>query len=261
MSNPFRARSRRRSLPNYLVFTLLLLTRLPQALAASPDSLFRDGVDFYHSGNYPKAVEAFSRAARLEPSSGTLQNLGLAEWQRGHAGEAILAWEQALWFNPFDRAAHSNLDYVRRLAQIETPDLTWYEAVSAALPMNWWVWIAAISFWVAIAAVLLPGIFRRRRTGFYQAIAAIGLMLFLLTIIAQLGVQTRSRIGFVLARDTLLRLTPTREAQPIARLQPGEPVRLKKNRGKYVLVRTNRAIGWVLKDEVGSLCQKPILHS
>jgi len=234
---------------------MVLLGMIPSTNAATPDSLFQEGIDLYHAGNYPSAVETFEKATRVETASGTLQNLGLAEWQRGRVGESVLAWEQTLWFDPFNKAAQGNLQYVRRLAQVETPDLTWYEAVSSALPMNWWTWVAALSFWIAIGAVVLPGIFRRPRTATSQAITAVCLMIFLLTIIAQVGVQTRSRIGFVLAKDALLRLTPTGEAQPIARLQPGEPVRMKKTRGEYVLIRTNRALGWVMRREIGSLCK------
>ena len=233
-----------------------LLLSLVRPARATPDVLFREGIEAYRAANYSQAAVQFGAATRLQPSSGALQNLGLAEWQRGHTGEAILAWEQARWLDPFNHAAEGNLKYVRRLAQLEAPDLAWYEAVSSALPMNWWVWIAAISFWIAIAAIMVPGIFRRRRTATYQAIAAVGLMIFLLTVIAQLGIQTRSRLGFVLEKDSVLRLTPTQEAQAIARLQPGEPVRLKKTRGQYMLVRSNRTVGWVKKGELGYLISK-----
>jgi tetratricopeptide (TPR) repeat protein len=235
-------------------FAITFLSLLGFAVpAASQEALFHEGVEAFRASNFPKASEAFARAARIVPASGTLQNLGLSEWQRGHTGEAILAWEQALWLDPFNRAAQENLKYARRLAQLETPELTWYEAVSSGLPVNWWAWIAAGSFWVAIAAVLLPGIFRRPRNALYQALAALGLMLFLLTFLAHFGVQTRSNIGFVLQKDTLLRLTPTQESQLIARLQPGEPLRVKTSRGKYVLVHTNRATGWIEKEQLGSL--------
>ena len=244
----------------FIALTLLCLSTFllgfghSQAQASAPELFFREGIEAYRASDYPKATESFTTAVRTKPSSGTLQNLGLSEWQRGHTGEAVLAWEQALWLDPFNRAAESNLRYVRRLAQLEAPDLTWYEAVSTGLPVNWWVWIACASFWVAIAAVLLPGIFRRPRTASYQALAALSLMLFLLTFLAQFGVQTRSNIGFVLQKDTLLRLTPTQESQLIARLQPGEPLRVKTLRGRYVLVHTNRATGWIEKEQLGSLC-------
>ena len=223
------------------------------AMASASEIAFREGADAYRNGGYSKAVDFFTKAAQARPSSGTLQNLGLSEWQRGHTGEAILAWEQAVWLDPFNRAAHANLKYARRLAQLEAPDLTWYEAVSSGLPVNWWAWLAAGSFWIAIAAILLPGVFRRPRTVGYQAVAALSLMLFLLTFLAHFGVHARSKVGFVLAKDTHLRLTPTHEAQVIARLQPGDPLRVKRSRGNYVLVHTGHATGWLQREQFGSL--------
>jgi tetratricopeptide (TPR) repeat protein len=237
-----------------LVVCLLFSGFVTAPAESSPETLFRGGVEAYHANDFAKSSDLFSQAAGGRPSSGTLQNLGLSEWQRGHIGEAILAWEQALWLDPFNRAAQNNLKYARRLAQIEAPDLTWYEAVSSGLPVNWWIWVAAASLWAAIAATLLPGVFRRPKSAFYQAVAALGLMLFLLTLMAHFGVQTRSHMGFVVQKDTLLRLTPTQESEMIARLQPGEPLRVKSSHGKYALVRTNRAVGWVEKSQLGSLC-------
>ena len=102
--------------------------------------------------------------------------------------------------------------------------------------------------------VLLPGILRRRKAIWHQAIAALALMVFLLSIPALFGVQTRARIGFVLQEDTPLRLTPTLEAQPMTRLAPGEPARWIRARGRYVLVRTSRTLGWVEQDQFGLTC-------
>ena len=104
---------------------------------------------------------------------------------------------------------------------------------------------------------MLPGILRRRKATWHQAIAALGLMVFLLSIPAQIGVQTRSRIGFVLQKDTPLRLTPTLEAQAVTRLAAGEPARWVRARGNYVLIRTGRALGWVEQDQLGLTCPRP----
>jgi hypothetical protein len=79
-------------------------------------------------------------------------------------------------------------------------------------------------------------------------------MVFLLSIPALFGVQTRARIGFVLQEDTPLRLTPTAEAQSITRLAPGEPARSVRARGRYLLIRTNRTIGWVEQAQFGLTC-------
>jgi len=225
--------------------------------AVSPDALFRDGAKAYRAGSYTYAAEAFRLSAAIEPASGTLQNLGNAAWQRRRTGAAILAWEQALWLDPFNRSARQNLRFARKSAQLEAPDLAWYEVVSTWLPVNWWAWIAGVSFWLAISMTTLPGFLRRRKATWHQAVAAVGLMVFLLSVPAMVGVQTRARIGFVQEDDTPLRFTPTREAQAITRLPAGEPARRIRTRGDYLLIRTSRTLGWVKRAQLGFTCPKP----
>jgi tetratricopeptide (TPR) repeat protein len=223
------------------------------SMASTPGVLFRTGTEAFRAGDYATAASAFRQAAFLAPASGTLQNLGNAEWERGHAGAAILAWEQALWVNPLNEAARGNLRFARKTAQLETPELTWYEMVSTWLPLNWWSWIAGVSLWVVIGAGLLPGIFHVRKAAWQQAVAAVGLAVFLLSLPAHLGIHTRARLGFALQKDVPMRLTPTDDAQFITRLSSGEPGRVGRVRGRYLLIRTNRAQGWVDKEQFGLL--------
>jgi tetratricopeptide (TPR) repeat protein len=225
--------------------------------AVSPADVFRDGAAAYRTSDYAAAIKAFRQSANLQPASGTLQDLGLAEWHRGHAGAAILSWEQSLWLEPFNAAARGNLGYARKVAQLESPELAWYEVVSTWLPANWWAWIAGISFWTAIALVMLPAIFRQPKAAWHQAVAALGLTIFLLSIPAHIGVHTRSHIGFVQQKDTPLRLTPTQEAQSVTRLAAGEPARLERQRGNYLLIRTNRSAGWVERRQFALICRRP----
>jgi hypothetical protein len=239
-------------------FGLLLVPLLSlAALGSSPDTLFQAGVAAYRAADYAPAAEAFRQSTRLQPASGALQNLGNAEWQRQRTGAAILAWEQALWLDPFNGAARQNLRFARKTAQLEAPELTWYEVISTWLPVSWWGWIAGASLWLAVGMVLLPGILRRRKATWHQAIAAFGLMVFLLSMPAHVGVHTRARVGFVLQPDTPLRLTPTFEAQAITRLAAGEPARWIRTRGDDFLIRTGRALGWVEARQFGLTCPDP----
>ncbi len=229
----------------------------PSRVSALPaEGLFRAGVTAYRAGDYTLAGEAFRKSSTLQPASGTLQNLGNAEWQQRHAGTAILAWEQALWLDPFNHSARQNLRFARKSAQLEAPDLAWYEVISTWLPVNWWAWIAGVSLWLAVGMGMLPGILRRRKATWQQAIAAVGLMVFLLSVPAHFGVETRSRIGFVLQKDTPLRLTPTHEAQAVTHLAAGEPARQIRARGNYVLIRTSHALGWVEQAQFGLTCPR-----
>ena len=234
----------------FLLAPLLALT----AFASTPDALFHTGVAAYRAADYATAAAAFRQSITLQPASGALQALGNAEWQQRRNGDAILAWEQALWLDPFNDSARQNLRFARKTAQLEAPEPAWYEVISTWLPVAWWAWIAGGSLWLAVGMVLLPGILRQRKATWHQAVAALALMVFLLSIPALFGVQTRARIGFVLERDTPLRLTPTLEAQAITRLAPGEPARRVRSHGRYILIRTGRTVGWVEQDQFGLTC-------
>jgi tetratricopeptide (TPR) repeat protein len=233
---------------------LLGLGMMARGAGASVEALFREGTGAYRAGDYSRAARAFSQAARRQPAAGTLQNLGNAEWQGGQTGRAIVAWEQALWLDPFNRAARNNLRFARKAAQVEAPELSWDEVVSTWLPIDWWAWMTSASLWLAVGMVLLPGILRRRKAAWHQAVAALGIMVFLLSVPAHFGVHTRGRIGFVVQKDALLRLTPTQEAQGIARLGAGEPARWVRARGPYLLIRTGRALGWIERGQFGLVC-------
>ena len=236
-----------------MLSTLMLLV-CDVAVAAPPDAPFREGATAYNAGDYAKAAGSFRQSAALHPASGTLLNLGLAEWQISKVGPAIVAWEQALWLDPFNQPVRMNLRFARRAAQVEAPELSWPEVISTWLPVNWWAWIAGASLWLAVGMMIVPGVLRQRREAWHQALAALGIMLFLLSIPAHLGVHTRARIGFVLRKETPLRLTPTAEAQAIAQLAAAEPVRFVRARGNYFLVRTSRATGWIQRDQFSLIC-------
>jgi tetratricopeptide (TPR) repeat protein len=239
------------------VFYFLSSVFCSSAPPNTPEALFRLGTSAYGSSDYAQAASAFREAAAMSPAAGTLQNLGNAEWQRGQVGAAIQAWEQALWLDPFSRPARADLRFARKAAQLEVPELTWCEVVSTWLPMNWWAWIAGLSLWLAVGMGMLPGILRVRKASWHQAVAALGLAVFLLCVPAHLGIETRCRLGFVLGQDTPLRLTPTREAQSLTRLPAGEPARVERVHGHFLLIRTNRALGWVQEDQFGPICPLP----
>lgn len=236
------------------VWLCLLLLPLAGRASAPVAALFQAGSEAYRAGNYPISAAAFRQAAQFEPASGTLQNLGNAEWQMGQAGAAVLAWERALWLNSFNSAARENLRFARRTAQLDSPELAWYEVVSSWLPASWWGWLAGISFWLATGMAVLPALARWPKRAWHQAVAAFGFALFLLCVPAHLGVDSRSRIGFVLQKNVALRLSPTADAEAITQLAPGEPARLQRTRGNYLLIRTSHGLGWVARTEFGLIC-------
>ena len=233
------------------IFIALLLAALPTTNAATNANLFGTGLIAYESGQFAAAARAFRESATNAATPGALRNLGLSEWRRGRAGAAICAWEQVLWIAPYDAASRGNLAYARRSVDVESPHWHWYERVSAWLPFNGWAWITAAGLWLTLAAILLPDILRRRRSAWSQAGAAVGLMVLLSSLPAQLGVLTRRQIGFVLQRETPLRLTPTNDSEIITKLPNGDPARKLRAHGNYVLVKTTQGEGWVERRQFG----------
>ncbi len=222
---------------------------------AFAQDFFAQGSREYAAGHYEQAAASFNQAVETAPSAGAWQNLGNAEWQSGETGPAVLAWERAQWLDPFAANPRGNLRFARKAHLLEAPDLLWYEICSTWLPVNLWPWLASASCWLAIALVMLPGILRWRKAGWHQALAAAGFAVFLLTIPAMVGVHTRTKIGVVLAQDAPLRLTPTSEAQSVARLAAGETARLERERGRYLFIRTGTAAGWIDRAQFGFIAR------
>jgi tetratricopeptide (TPR) repeat protein len=239
-----------------IALTALLMATMPRlayAATVTPPS-FREGCEAYAAGAYDQAAALFQALAQREPSPGAYHNLGNAEWKRGRPGEAILAWEKAQWLSPFTANTRANLRFARQKAQLPSPALAWYEICSTWLPVPAWALLASASLWLALALVLLPGIWRWRKADWHHALAAGSLAVFLLSIPALVGVHTRSKLGVIRSQDTPLRLTPTQEAQTLGRLPAGEVARLERERGPYVYIRTgNDAAGWVARAQFGRI--------
>ena len=228
---------------------LWLLCTIPTRAAES--DLFKRGSEQYAAGQFEQSAGLFGQAALADPAPGTLYNLGNAEWQAGRAGPAILAWERAQWLDPLVSGPRNNLHFARKIRQLDAPELAWFEICSAWLPVNWWAEIAAASFWLAAAMLLLPGVFRLRRAGWHQGLAAAAFAVFLLTLPALAGVHTRSKLVVILPRESPLLLTPTTDAQIITKLPAGETGWLERQRGKYSFIRTPAASGWVERAQFG----------
>lgn len=219
--------------------------------AGTASEYFRAGIEMSGAGQLPEAAAAFEKSAQMQPASGTLVNLGIAEWRRGRAGAAILAWEQARWIDPFDSRAGADLKFARTAAQVDEPEMKWFETASTWLPPNAWAWLAVASLWLAVGLLVLPGIFRRRKAGWHSPLAALSFGIFLFTLTANVGVVSRTQIGLVLKKNAPLLLTPTRTGEVISTLTAGEPARQLRSRGNYLFIRTQTESGWIERNAFG----------
>lgn len=246
-------RSGKQLLTDWSAGLLLALLLTSPAIEANADDFAR-GQQAYERQDFPAAVQSFALAVSNAPSAGAYRNLGNAAWLGGDVAKALLAWERAAWIDPRDADVRNNLQFAREIAQLEAPDLTWGEIASTWLPVDWWAWLACGSLWFAVSLAVLPAVLRWRKSGWQQAFMAIGLGIFLLSLPANYGAVTRTNLGLVLVAETPLRLTPTAEGEPATKLAAGEPARLLRSRGKYLLIRTRLATGWVEREQIGRIC-------
>lgn len=235
---------------------LFVLVFLQLNIFAAAETFFSAGTKAYEAGQFELAAQSFSESLAAQPAAGTLINLGLANWRSGHNGEAILAWEQASWLNPFAEAANENLSYARETVFINPPDLNWFEQTSTWLPANVWTWLAGGSLWLAVGFLTLPGFFRRRKTGWHQTVAALAFGVCLLSLAPSAGIITRSKIAIVIDKNASLKLTPTQSAEIISSLPAGEAVRELRRRGNYFFVHTQTGDGWIEGREIKFICPR-----
>jgi hypothetical protein len=238
-----------------LILLALVACSFADVRAATNDS-FAEGVAAYRTGQFAEAAQAFETAVAVRPAAGTFVNLGLADWQRGHAGSAIVAWEQALWVDPFNKSAADDLRFARSVTQLDEPQLRWFETLSCWLPPAAWLWIAGASLWLAVGMLLLPAVFRRPKAGWHQTLAACGLCVFLFSLAGNWGVISRTHLGFVLKDNAPLLLTPTSAGEVISTLTSGEPARELRRHGNYSLIRTDSETGWIDRQQFGLVSGK-----
>lgn len=238
------------------VMILALIVSGNISSAAATNNFFTQGTQLTAAGQFPEAATAFEKVIKSQPSSGALLNLGLAEWQSGHAGKAILAWERAEWIDPFDERAAQNLKFARTVAQVDGPELRWFETVSTWLPPNAWVWLAGTGLWLGVGALVFPRVFRWRKSGAQQTVAALGFCIFMVAMTANIGVVSRTNLGVVLTKNTSLLLTPTRGGELISTLSAGEAARVVRWRRDFLFIHTAMNTGWVAREDFGLVVQK-----
>jgi len=54
------------------------------------------------------------------------------------------------------------LRFARETAELDAPELRWYEQISAWLPPDYWVWISGACLWLMAGAFVLPRVLRRK---------------------------------------------------------------------------------------------------
>lgn len=147
----------------YLVALLILLSVTHNTFSREAgDVKFSQGIAFYTSGDYRKALDLWSELYNTGYRSAELNyNLGNVYFKLNNIPEAILYYERASLLKPLDEDINYNLQIARTLVVDrfqEIPELfyvKWYNIVSLLLSSNRWAKISLISFILTLALISL----------------------------------------------------------------------------------------------------------
>lgn len=142
-----------------LTFTIIYNLAAPVSVTAQDLSSSADSA--YLSGDYAKALQLYTEETETSGTSAALYyNIGNCNFRTGKYAKAILAYERSLRLDPTNQAAKSNL----LLANSKIVDKKGYEGslfsrtfsdITNLMSSNGWAAVALILFIITIAAVAL----------------------------------------------------------------------------------------------------------
>jgi tetratricopeptide (TPR) repeat protein len=175
-----------------LAFCLLSMTNA--VFSQTPEESFEKANNFYISGNYEQAIEAYRAIIDDGYQSAELYyNLGNSYFRMEKIPSAILYFERAARLAPSDSDIEFNLKIanLRIVDKFETvPKLfiiEWYESVLGFLYSGVWGWVSVILLWASLlflALFIISGTPARKK------------LLFLLVVLGFIGTVLTSIIAY-----------------------------------------------------------------
>ncbi|MDE7145098.1 MAG: tetratricopeptide repeat protein, partial [Duncaniella sp.] len=176
-----------------LLFILTLIAALSSVFTANAESnsLIQQADSAYTADNFKEAADIYNHVIQTEGASATLYyNLGNCYYRSGEMGKAILAYERSLRLDPTYDDARNNLKFVNaRISDRPGERGTFIgnaiDSVANAAHSNLWAWLAFGAFVLTIAGILayiFSGVISVRKVGFFGGIVTLitcGIFIFL----------------------------------------------------------------------------------
>ena len=233
------------------IFLLALLLAAAPAWAqpADENTLFEQGNRAYAEGDYGAAREAYDQLVKAgSRNPAVFLNLGHADFRLGRDVAAAINYRRALALEPGNSAARSSLEHVLGKLGVPAPGLGAAEVIGKYISFDLLALIGSMLFWLGIILVVFAVFSVKRRPG----LAVLGVLIAIAgaTLVAAAWAGD-SRVA--LAKTSIVvgdavdaRSTPADNAQKLADLPMGTPVRVIAARDDWSLVRLPVGVdGWV----------------
>lgn len=201
----------------YFIFSLIILLSVG-SLHAQNLSLSEQADSAYNADNYREAADLYLHIMQTEGVSATLYyNLGNCYYRSGEMGKAILAYERSLRLDPTYEDARNNLEFVNARIPDRPGERGTFigNAMDSAANMahsNMWAWLAFGAFVLTLAGVLayiFSNVVIVRKIGFFGGfvtLIATGIFIFFAYRSAAIAVADDAAI--ITSPSTILSTSP-----------------------------------------------------
>jgi len=237
----------RRSFYSVILLNAILWSFVAASAFAQTD--FDKANQEYAQGHFPEAISGYEALVRAGQWSANLfYDLGNAYFRVGDFGRAILNYERALALERHHPEATANLQIARDEARALELQQSWPERYLQFANVNEYSIAAAIAFWLAVFAIVMLILARRR-----SATLIAMLMFFLLaSAVAIYAVYTLERgssgsaLAIVTGKNVQARLATADSANSVLALPPGSEVKILSTRGDWIYAALpNTLRGWI----------------
>jgi len=231
------------------ILPLLFVAVTAAAQPVDESAVFERGNRAYAEGDYGAARDAYEQLVKAgSRNAAVFLNLGHADFRLGRDVPAAINYRRALALDPANSAARSSLEHVLGKLGVPAPGLGAAEIVGQYISFDLLALIGSLLFWLGTLTLVFALFSAKKHTG----LAVIGVLAAIVgaTLVA-LSWAGDSRIA--LAKTSIVvgdavdaRGTPADNAQKLADLPLGTPVRVIASRDDWSLVRLPLGVdGWV----------------
>ena len=219
------------------------------AQPADEAAVFEQGNRAYAEGDYGAAREAYEQLVKAgSRNAAVFLNLGHADFRLGREVPAAINYRRALALEPGNTAARSSLEHVLSKLGVPAPGLGAAEIVGQYISFDLLVLLGSLLFWAGILLFVFALFSAVRRPGLTVAgvlVAIVGATLVSLSWAGDSRIAL-AQTSIVVADAVDARSTPADNAQKLADLPIGTPVRIIAARDDWSLVRLPVGVdGWV----------------
>ena len=203
----------------------------------------------YAQGHFAEAISGYESLVRAGQWNANLfYDLGNAYFRVGDFGRAILNYERALAMERHHPEAAANLQIARDEAHALELQQSWPERYLQFASVNDYSIAAAIAFWLAVLAIVML-ILARRRSATLIATLMFCLLASAVAIYAvctlELG-SSGSALAIVTGKNVQARLATADSANSVLALPPGSEVKILSTRGDWIYAALpNTLRGWI----------------